>query len=218
MLAADLALCHPRLRAGEVRAVARQIPGSNSFRLTVIAPDRAGLLADTAATLASEGVSIGSASVMTWPAEGLALHAITVHSERGFDQRRWAAIGERLSGMRSEGAPVFPYVASGRARVTRTGEGDGRSSVRITVGDRLGVLSTVCRWFADHGVSIDAADIGTVDGVVKDVFLVRGDFDVDALADHLSESKRWQLPNPAAVLGGLLRCVRLPGAARFIEG
>ena len=70
--------------------------------------------------------------------------------------------------------------------MTVTGEGDGRSVVRVTAPDRIGLLSAVCRWFADNGVSVEAASISTVDGIAKDVFLVDGDCDVDALARQLS--------------------------------
>ena len=98
--------------------------------------------------------------------------------------------------------------------MTKTGEGDGRSCVRVTAPDQIGMLSTVCRWFADHGVSIDAADISTVDGTAKDVFLVRGDFDIDVLAGHLSGSTR-SPPNPLASLRTLIcgtqqRCAVVP--------
>src|SRR5207302_3307749 len=49
VLAGDLALCHPKLRRDEVRAVARSIAGSDRVRLTVVAADRPGLLADSGA-------------------------------------------------------------------------------------------------------------------------------------------------------------------------
>lgn len=52
ILAGDLALCHPKPRKGEVRAVARPIESSGAVRLTVVAADRPGLLADSAAVLA----------------------------------------------------------------------------------------------------------------------------------------------------------------------
>ena len=96
VLAADLALCHPKLQRDEVRAVARSIRSSNLHRLTVVARDRPGLLADTAAVLAIEGASVVSASAMTWPRDGLALHSLTVKASGGLDQQRWAAIGARL--------------------------------------------------------------------------------------------------------------------------
>lgn len=186
VLAGDLALCHPRLEPGEVRAVARAMPAENTFRLTVVATDRPGLMADTAATLASAGVSIVSASVMTWPGRKLALHAVTVRSDTAFDPTRWAAIGEQLRQMAGGTAATFPFVPAGTARVTRTGEGDGTSIVRVTAPDRLGLLSAICRWFADHGVSIEAADVASDQGVANDVFLIDGECDTDQLATYLS--------------------------------
>ena len=213
VLAADLALCHPRLRPGEVRAVARHVPSSSRFRLTVVATDRQGLLADTAATLARAGVSIVAASVMTWPAQRLALHAITVESDEGFDSRRWTAIGARLREMARESPPTFPFMPTGRARVSRTGEGAGRSIVRVTAPDRIGLLSAVCRWFADAGISIEAADIATNRGTATDVFLVDGEFDADCLAEHLSGPASSR-STPAAVIDTLLRYVHPSLAAR----
>jgi len=208
VLAGDLALCYPRLRRGEVRAVARQMPTTNSFRLTVVAGDRPGLLADTAATLAAEGVSVASASVMTWPKARLALHAITVQSHTGFDAKRWAAIGRRLRETAAGSPTSFPFVPSGRAQVTRTGAGSGETLVRVTAPDRLGLLSAMCRWFADQGVSIQAADIATVDGTATDVFLVRGELDIDLLAEHLTEPSSSRSGGCTEMLNTLRRFVR----------
>jgi pimeloyl-ACP methyl ester carboxylesterase/glycine cleavage system regulatory protein len=205
VLAADLALCHPKLAPNEVRAVARPLPTTNSYRLTVVAADRPGLLADTAATLAAEGVSIVAASVMTWPSEGLALHAVTVQSTTEFDSVRWATIGQRLREMASGTRPVFDFVPSGRARVTHTGEGDGKAIVRVTAPDQLGLLAAACRWFAEHGGSIEAADITTVDGEAKDVFLVDGDVNTASLARHLSARLG---PTPCSMVRSLWRTVR----------
>ena len=213
VLAADLALCHPRLRPGEVRAVARHVPSSSRFRLTVVATDRPGLLADTAATLAREGISIVAASVMTWPAQRLALHAITVESDTEFDSRRWTAIGARLRAMAGGSPATFPYVPTGRARVSRSGEAADRSIVRVTAPDRLGLLSAACRWFADSGVSIEAADIATERGVASDVFLVDGDFDEAALAEHLSGAQPSRSA-PAAVIDTLLSYIHPSLAGR----
>ncbi len=187
VLAGDLALCHPKLRDDEVRAVARRIRGSDMYRLTVVASDREGLLADTAAVLADEGVSVVSASATTWPERGQALHALTVRSDGGLDAARWEGIGARLRDAgRGDGVPD-PYRPSGRVDVTVTGSGDGHSVVRVTAPDRVGLLAAVCRWFADREVSVEAASVATVDGIAKDVFLVDGPCDVDALVRHLSQ-------------------------------
>ncbi|MEA3055696.1 MAG: hypothetical protein QOD30_1128, partial [Actinomycetota bacterium] len=93
VLAADLALCHPKLRGDEVRAVARAIEGSSAIRLTVVAADRPGLLADSAAVLAWHRLSIARASATTWPG-GLALHALTIEPPDPLDDEAWRALGD----------------------------------------------------------------------------------------------------------------------------
>jgi predicted amino acid-binding ACT domain protein len=197
LLAADLALCHPPVAAGEVRAVARELSAEHMFRLTVVALDRRGFLADTAAVLAAAGVTVETASVMTWPDSQLALHALTVRSDGGMDAARWSAIGDRLRATVDEPFSST-FVPSGRATVTRSGSGVGTSIVRVTAPDDVGLLSAICRWFADEGLSIEAAGIATVDGVASDVFLVDGDCDTGRLARHLS--RRTTLTTPCARL------------------
>jgi predicted amino acid-binding ACT domain protein len=197
VLAADLALCHPRVAAGEVRAVARELPEDNMFRLTVVARDRRGFLADTAAVLSAAGVTVETASVMTWPSRRLALHALTVRSHGDMDAARWSAIGDRLRA--TVDAPFTSgFVPSGRATVTRSGAGVGTSIVRVSAPDDVGLLSAICRWFADEGLSIEAAGIATVDGVASDVFLVDGECDTAGLARHLSRPT--SMPTPCSRL------------------
>jgi pimeloyl-ACP methyl ester carboxylesterase/predicted amino acid-binding ACT domain protein len=197
VLAADLALCHPRLGADEIRAVARPITSGNRFRLTVVGHDRAGFLADTSAVLAREDVWVEGASVATWPDRRLALHALTVRSTGELDADRWGRIGKQLREVAAGDQRRMRYVPSGQASVTLTGEGDGRSVVRVTAPDRLGLLSAITRWFADHDLSVDAANISTVDGIAKDVFLIEGTCDVDQLARHLSERPAFPLLSAA---------------------
>lgn len=173
VLATDLVLCHPKFRTGEVRAVARPMPDGTTFRLTVVAGDRPGFLADTAATLADEGVSIEAASVTTSPGGRVALHALTVRSRTEFDEQRWTSIGSRL---------------------------------RATAPNCLGLLAPTCRWFADQGLSIEAADISTVLDNADDVFLVDGDCDTELLARHLSGRSASGATASAGLLGPLRRC------------
>lgn len=200
VLAGDLALCHPRLRPNEVRAVARRIKGTGSYRLTVVARDRPGLLADTASVLAAAGVSVVAAAATTWPDRGQALHSMTVRADDGIDRGRWAEIGDDLRSIAARPATAVAFTPTGRASVTTTGAGDGRSVVRVTATDRVGLLAAVCRWFADHELSVEAATVETVDGVAKDVFLIDGACDVDALAAHLSQPRRCPLRPLAALL------------------
>src|SRR5205807_10371166 len=94
VLAGDVALCQPKLRRREARAVARSITGSDRTRLTVVAHDRPGLLADSAAVLADHGVSIVAASAATWRRRSLALHALTLSGAGALDQDTWSKLGD----------------------------------------------------------------------------------------------------------------------------
>lgn len=187
VLAADLTLCHPALEPAEVRAVARPV-GPSAHRLTIVAHDRAGLLADTTSLLANEGLRVESASVMTWSKEDIALHSMVVHAGAGLSEPRWDEIGEQLQTLGRTIDVSTPFVASGRARVNRTGAGLGTSVVRVTAPDQLGLLSAICRWFADNGVSVEAAQVATHAGQAEDVFLIRGECDTDELAERLSKA------------------------------
>jgi UTP:GlnB (protein PII) uridylyltransferase len=185
ILAGDLALCHPRLKRREVRAVARPIEGSDAVRLTVVAHDRPGLLADSAAVLASHGMSVAEASAGTWA--GLALHAFTLQPDRPADDEAWASLGRDLERMGH--APLtakLVFLPVGRTSVEIDGPSIGRALVRITAHDQIGLLWAICRWFADHGISIESVHAATDSGIASDTFIVNGDCDGDELAAHLS--------------------------------
>lgn len=198
VLAADLALCHPRLAPTEVRAVARPMDTASTFRVTVVATDRPGLLADTAAALAEEDLTVVSASAATWTDPDIALHSLTVVSTTAGDPR-WDALGERLRRLATASRPPSRFAPTGRVTVTAEYSGPSRSVVKVTGPDGLGLLEAISRWFAEHGVSIEAAEITTHDGTATDRFLVNGAFEPSALASHLSRPPaspwcRFQLP------------------------
>jgi pimeloyl-ACP methyl ester carboxylesterase/predicted amino acid-binding ACT domain protein len=196
VLAADLALCHPPLADAEVRAVARPMDDA-AFRLTVVAHDRPGLLADTAAALAAEGLTVQSASVATWTDADVALHSLTVMPTTR-SEPDWDALGARLRSATSYGSTASRFRPTGRATVTVAAGGPGRSVVKVTAPDRVGLLEAISRWFADHGVSIFAAEITTLDGTATDRFVVEGELDPAALAHHLSRRRRspWRCTSP----------------------
>jgi pimeloyl-ACP methyl ester carboxylesterase/predicted amino acid-binding ACT domain protein len=200
VLAGDLALCHPRLRPKEVRAVARRVRGTNDYRLTVVARDRPGLLADTASVLARAGLSVVGASATTWPHRTQALHSMTVRADARIDRLRWAQIGDDLRTIVDRPGDPVPFTPSGRASATMSGAGEDRAVVRVTAPDRVGLLAAVCRWFADHEISVESATVETVDGVAKDVFVVDRECDVEALAAALSPRRRCPLRPLAATV------------------
>ena len=174
-LAADLALCHPALGPDEVRA--RVSTSTTAWRLTVVADDRPGLLADTAGALATEGFSIASASVASWTNPNLAVHAVTMLGPAPNDavlDRIGAHLREAAAGVHliTEFAPV------GRAAITFSGDANGDPIITVIAPDQPGLLWAVCRRLADQGASIQAAWVSSGDdegqGLVKDVFVVRG--------------------------------------------
>jgi pimeloyl-ACP methyl ester carboxylesterase/predicted amino acid-binding ACT domain protein len=183
VLAGDLALCHPKLKRGEVRAVARRIEQTSSVRLTVVAEDRPGLLADSTAVLASNRLSIIQASAATWARPGLALHSFVIPTGGHLDEDAWDRLGDAL---RSIGRPgpgggtVVPVVP---VQVTVHGDEGDRMMVTVRAPDRVGVLSMLCRTFADLGANIEALQARATDGMIYDTFLIQSAQDAQAFQD-----------------------------------
>ncbi|MDQ1426095.1 MAG: hypothetical protein QOD72_3593, partial [Acidimicrobiaceae bacterium] len=187
VLAADLALCHPPLATAEVRAVARPMEDPATYRLTVVAADRPGLLADSAAVLADEGLMVLSASVATWADGDIALHSLTLTTTTGAVPD-WDILGEKLRLIATSQRARSRYARTGRALVTSAGSGPGRSIVKVVAPDGLGLLEAISGWFSEHAVSIEAAEIATREGIATDRFLVDGEFEPSELAGALSRA------------------------------
>ena len=155
------------------------------MRLTVIALDRPGLIADSAAVLAGHGLSISQASAGTWG--GLALHAFTLRPDRPIDDDAWSSLGADLQSMTEpHGETSLVFMPLGRTTVEVDGDATGHSLVRVSAKDQVGLLWATCRWFADRGISIESVHASTQDGIAFGTFVVDGDLDADALALHLS--------------------------------
>ena len=173
-IAGDLVLCRSPVKKNEVRALARRIEGSTAFRVTVVARDRPGLLADSAGVLASSGLPIVSASASTWRRQKLALHAFVVDAGVEIPASMWSMLGKRLRKMAATGNT--PWLASGSIRpviVTVRGD-DDRSLVRVVAPDRTGLLSSTCRYFQTRGINIEALRAQTREEVAHDTFVVVG--------------------------------------------
>jgi pimeloyl-ACP methyl ester carboxylesterase/predicted amino acid-binding ACT domain protein len=186
VLAADLALCHPRLRPGELRAVARETDVAGSFRLTVVAEDRPGLLADTTAVLAQEGLSVTQASATTCVSEKLALHSLVVEAPDDFLAESWDILAKRLRSIGEEPGQEFLFEPNGRAVVRSTPQAMGRALLSVSAPDQIGLLWAICSWLADNNVTIDAMRASSSALIAYDEFVVKGTFDARALADRLS--------------------------------
>ncbi|HEX4865384.1 MAG TPA: alpha/beta fold hydrolase [Acidimicrobiales bacterium] len=173
VLAADLAICHPKLRTDEVRAVGRQMADSSLVRITIVASDRKGLLADSAGVLAAGGLSIVHASAATWQKRGLALHSFVVEAGPLRSDAAWRDLGRHLRVMATT-RPLSPVRTSPPERVTVLGGDRDQMLVTVTVKDEPGALSNLCRRFSDHGINIESLHAKSVGRRAIDTFLVSG--------------------------------------------
>ena len=182
-IASDLALLHPPLGANEVRALALPT-ASGGFRISVAVHDRRGLLAGTAAVCAGHGLSITSAAASTWPELGLALQRVDVTPEG--DAPNWDAVGAELRHVLSDGHTMEMVFKFGDpVEVTAVAADRDRTLVSVTAPDKLGLLAMIANWFAHAGCNIEVAHVRSEGGLARDIFLVEGRPDPEALRNSL---------------------------------
>jgi predicted amino acid-binding ACT domain protein len=186
VLAADLMHCHPALGPGEVRASFRRADDGRLWRLTVVAPDRPGLLATTAATLARRGLSVKAAGMTTWPDRGMALQGLTIEGSAD-----WDALAEDVRLALSGRQPTSVWwKPEGPVKVVSSQVLTGQSLITVEAPDRVGLLWAVASWFADHRLNVEAAQLAEQGQRAIDTFLIDGNPDVEALATHLAGTRR----------------------------
>ena len=161
--------------------MARRIENSTLVRITIVARDRRGLLADSAAVLVTNSLSIAEASASTWTKERLALHTFIVAGGAHSDAGAWDKLGEQLRRMVADGAEPSPSLPPIRPVHVTVQGGDDRSIVRVTAPDQPGLLATICRYFHVHDVNIEALRARTASGRANDTFLVVGTVDAKDL-------------------------------------
>ena len=155
-------------------------PGAGGARVTVMAPDRVGLLADAAAVLALQRVSVRAARAWAQdpgPGEaGPVGVSVWEVAEPDLDptvlRERLVVVGEgRLdAGARlSRPAPsrLEPVV------VVRHGESQRATVLEVRMDDRPGVVHLVCAALAAHDVSVRSAHVSTVGPQAVDVFYLQ---------------------------------------------
>ncbi len=201
LLASDRALCHPAPGRDEARARAVAVDRLGRWRITVVATDRPGLLADTTGVIASAGMAVLAASALTFGAEPLAVHSPTVFAPK-LDEKGWEELGEKLRQAAAGGLARPVFEPTGVTEVSATGQPGGLHLVTVSAPDQLGLLSAVCAGLAAQSVSIQVALVAGRERRAEDLFLVRGDVDVADLAARLSRTGRWPLAEAAAELAG----------------
>lgn len=185
VLAGDLVLTHPPLGDQEVRARADALVSGDAWRLAVVARDRAGLLADTAAALAVNGFCIGSAGAATWPALDLALHTLRIEGPMP-DESTWQSLGQELRRIEGPDRPAVVFRPEGTAFVECTTDEAGRWLLQVRAPDQVGLLSRICRQLAEQGLGILAADIGGADGNADGLLVLDGEPNVADLTRAIS--------------------------------
>jgi hypothetical protein len=201
VLASDLALCHPPLAEGEVRAVASETEEEGKARLTVVAPDRPGLLATVADALAAHGLWVTSVRGTAWADPRLALLSLFVKADPvAAGEVPWDAVGDELRGaLRGGRDRPMQFRPTPPVEVTASPQEAGRSLVTLDAPEQLELLWAAARWFEDRGANIEAASIDSAKEVFHGTFLVAGPaLDPAGLAADLSGTRAQRRPGRVA--------------------
>jgi len=189
VIAGDIALCHPALASGEVRVWCAPALIAGALRVSVLAPDRAGLLAATTGALANGGLSVIQAAATTWPHRGWAVQRALVADPRARSARpveRDLLCAQLRASVRGGASPDVPFSPSGPVRVTAAADRTGRQLLRVVAPDRPGLLWAISAWLERAACNVVVARAAPAGEHVDDVFLVEGDPDERDLAAYLS--------------------------------
>jgi UTP:GlnB (protein PII) uridylyltransferase len=176
----DLALLLRVLAPGEIR-VRVQAPNEHEseWEVTVVAADRLGLLAITTSVLASFDLTITQARVGTWSSETALQHLwVRPHTKTSVEPP-WATIGQSLRYSLehvSETGFATSSVAMQWVRSVEQLEHPSTETERYLVvvetTDIPGVLAAISSRFGSLQLNVISAEITTVDGLVKDRFVI----------------------------------------------
>ncbi len=164
----------PDLVRADPRAVSVQVEGGpDGSRVTVVSGDRLGLLADSAAALALQKVSVRAARAWTQDGFGCSVWQV---AETGLDdvllrQRLEAIVGGRIDAAERLGrgtpAKLEPTVAV-RPEASQTA-----TVLEVRSSDRPGLIHTVCAALAGMEISVRSAHVSTLGPQAVDVFYVQ---------------------------------------------
>jgi [protein-PII] uridylyltransferase len=156
--------------------------------VTVVAPDRSGLLAEVTGVLALHGLNVRSAVVAG--AHGVAVEVFTVEPERG----RWPApakLSNDLAGV-MDGTLVVDEQLAARAHTYRNAQraqvaqlvstqvtvdnhaSDVATVVEVRAEDVVGQLHRITRALVECHLDVTSAKVSTFGSAVVDAFYVRG--------------------------------------------
>ncbi|HVC68315.1 MAG TPA: [protein-PII] uridylyltransferase [Acidimicrobiales bacterium] len=183
LITGDLELVMDTVRTHGVPALSVEPP-----RVTVVAPDRSGLLAEVTGVLALHGLNVRSAVVSG--AAGVAVEVFTVEPERG----RWpapaklsddlaAVMDGTLAVEEQLAARAHTYRNAQRARVAQlvstqvtvdNNASDMATVVEVRAEDVVGQLHRITRALVACHLDVTSAKVSTFGSAVVDAFYVRG--------------------------------------------
>jgi len=183
LINAELEMVMDTVRTHGVPALAVEPP-----QVTVVAPDRSGLLAEVTGVLALHGLNVRSAVVAG--AHGVAVEVFTVEPERG----RWPASAKLSNDLAAvmDGtlavdeqltARAHTYRNAQRARVAQlvstqvtvdNTASDTATVVEVRAEDVVGQLHRITRALVECHVDVTSAKVSTFGSAVVDAFYVRG--------------------------------------------
>ena len=173
----------PAILAEDVEIPREVRRGSASFtvedtgdgsRLTVIASDRVGLLADLAATLALHRIPVRAARAWSQDRYGVSVWEV---GEPDVDptvlRQRYEAVVEGRVDVARRLRPSGPGAALDPSVVVRPEASDQATVLEVRAADRLGVIHLVCAALADLDVAVRSAHVDTLGPQAVDVFYLQ---------------------------------------------
>ena len=171
----------PEVRRGG--AAITVVPAEGGARVTVLAPDRVGLLADAAALFAFQRASVRSARAWSQDDVGVSVWEVAEEhlDERVLRQRFDAIVARRVDPMarwRPDPGRIAPTV------VVRPEASASATVLEVRTDDRPGVVHRVCAALAALDLTVRSAHVDTLGPQAVDVFYVQ-----EAQAGALSETR-----------------------------
>lgn len=148
-------------------------PAPEGSRVTVIAPDRVGLLADTAAMFALQRIAVRAARVWAQDHYGVSVWEV---AEEGLEasilrQKYEAILDGRLDPAQRLGSPVIKPLAP--SVVIRPEASEHATVLEVRATDRPGVVYLVCAALARLDVAVRSAHVDTLGPQAVDVFYLQ---------------------------------------------
>lgn len=183
---ADAMAAHRALLAGHAVAVSCEEMGDGVVVVTIVAPDRVGLLATVAGALTAAGLAVREASLFT-TADGMALDAfrsvdpygrLTGGGKERVEEMLRDALSDELDVEAAVLTRVRNYHRPGLTRgpvavATYLDASETATVVEVHADDEVGLLYRLARVFAAMAVDVSVAKVATLGERVVDVFYVR---------------------------------------------